>query len=209
MVGLGPNQEEFVGSQRQDHFLNLKWRRNREVSVHTTHTSRSHSRSGSQSHSRTGSNVSHGEETRNLQLEIDHLRRKLRREQRKKSPSSLRFESGDDDSYRPEFWTPLSESFSYREKRYHRQRSRSPIDRGLRNDAISKALRQISKSTFTRRIEGVKLPHRFTQPAFTIYNEWSDPVEHVSHFNHRMVVHSDVSYSQTKTIFLSLLALFI
>ena len=169
----------------------------------------SHSRTRSQSHSRIGSNVSHGEETRNLQLEIDHLRRKLHCEQRKKSPSSSRSEFGDDDSYRPESRTPFSESFSYREKRYHRQRSRSPIDRGLRNDVISKALRQISKSAFTRRIEGVKLPHRFTQPAFTIYNGRSDPVEHVSHFNHRMAVHSDVSYSQTKTIFLSLLALFI
>ena len=36
MVGSGPNQKEFVGSQRQDHFLNLERRRDREVSVHTT-----------------------------------------------------------------------------------------------------------------------------------------------------------------------------
>ena len=47
-----------MGSQRQDHFLNLERRRDREVSVHTTHTSRSHSR--------TESHVSHGEETRNI-----------------------------------------------------------------------------------------------------------------------------------------------
>ena len=42
MVGLGPNLEESIGSQRQDHFVNLERRRDREISVHTTHTSRSH-----------------------------------------------------------------------------------------------------------------------------------------------------------------------
>lgn len=71
-----------MGSQCQDHFLNLERRRDREVSVHTTHTSRSHSRAGS--------HVSHKEDARNLQLEIDHLRKKLRRKQRKESPLSLR-----------------------------------------------------------------------------------------------------------------------
>ena len=55
MVGLGPNREESVGSQCQDHFLNLEQRRDREVSVHTTHTNRSHSRSGS--------HMSHEEDT--------------------------------------------------------------------------------------------------------------------------------------------------
>ena len=33
MVGSGPNREESIGSQRQDHFLNLESRRDREVSV--------------------------------------------------------------------------------------------------------------------------------------------------------------------------------
>jgi len=58
MAGSSPNREESMGSQRQDQFLNLERRRDREVSVHTTHTSRSHSR--------TGSYVSHGEDTRDL-----------------------------------------------------------------------------------------------------------------------------------------------
>ena len=80
MVGSRPNWEESVGSQHQDHFLNLERMRDHEVSVHTTHTS--------WSHSRTGSYVLHGEETRNIQLEIDHLRRKLCHKQRMKSPSS-------------------------------------------------------------------------------------------------------------------------
>ena len=55
---------------------------------------------------------------------------------------------------------------------------------------MSKALNQISKLPFTHKIEGATLPRRFHQPTFTIYNDRTDPVEHVSHFNQRMVVHS-------------------
>ena len=55
---------------------------------------------------------------------------------------------------------------------------------------MNKALGQISKSTFTRRIEGAKLLRHFHQIMFLIYNGWSDPVEHVSHFNQKMAVHS-------------------
>ena len=55
---------------------------------------------------------------------------------------------------------------------------------------MSKALRQISKSPFTRRFDRANLPQWFTQPTFTIYNGRIDLVEHVSHFNQRMAVHS-------------------
>ena len=55
---------------------------------------------------------------------------------------------------------------------------------------MSKTLDQLSRSLFTRRIEGAALPWRFQQPAFTIYNGNTDPVEHVSQFNQRMAVHS-------------------
>ena len=55
---------------------------------------------------------------------------------------------------------------------------------------MSKALDQLSRSPFTRRIEGATLPRRFQQPTFTIYNSNTDPVEHVSQFNQRMAVHS-------------------
>ena len=41
-----------------------------------------------------------------------------------------------------------------------------------------------------RRIEGATLPRRFHQPMFTIYNERTDPVEHMSHFSQRMAIHS-------------------
>ena len=41
-----------------------------------------------------------------------------------------------------------------------------------------------------RRIEGATLPRRFHQTTFTMYNSQTDLVEHVSHFNQRMTIHS-------------------
>ena len=55
---------------------------------------------------------------------------------------------------------------------------------------MNRALNQISRSPFTHKIEWARLPRRFNQPTFTIYNGRIDPMEHVSHFNQRMVVHS-------------------
>ena len=55
---------------------------------------------------------------------------------------------------------------------------------------MSRAQNQISKSLFTCRIEKGKLPRRYAQPTFTIYNGRTVPVKHVSHFNQRMTVHS-------------------
>ena len=77
------------------------------------------------------------------------------------------------------------------EEEHHRERiCKGPTHRGLENDAMSKALNQISKSPFTHRIEGATLPRRFHQPTFTIYNGRTDPVEHVSHFSQRMAIYS-------------------
>ena len=95
-----------------------------------------------------------------MQLEIDRLHRRLRRR------TSLSFDpsSNDDgdDSYRPKSKTPPSESFLYDKDHHYKQKSKSPSCKGLGNDAMSKALNQISKSSFTRRIEGGKLPQCFT-----------------------------------------------
>ena len=84
----------------------------------------------------------------------------------------------------------LFRSFLYKEDYHHKSRKRIPSSKGLGNDAMSRAFNQISRSPFMRRIEGGRLPWRFTQPMFTMYNGQTDPVEHVSHFNQRMVVHS-------------------
>ena len=152
--------------------------------MHATHTSRSQSQGGS--------HVSHVENTRAMQLEIDRLRRKLRREQRRQTPSNFDPSSDDDEdgSYRPRSRTPPSESFSCDEDYHHKCRNRSSSCKGLGNNVMSRALHQISRSPFTRWIEGGKLPRKFTQPTFTMYNGRTDPVEHVSHFNQRMAVRS-------------------
>ena len=55
---------------------------------------------------------------------------------------------------------------------------------------MSRALDQFSKSPFTRRIEWATLLRQFQQPTFTIYNNNTDLVEHMSQFNQRMAVHS-------------------
>ena len=111
--------------------------------MHITHTSRSQSQSGS--------HAFHEENTRSMQLEIDHLRRSLRRERHRGTPSSSDPSSDDDrdDSYRPKSRTPPSESFSCDEDRHYKQRSKSSSHKSLENDAMSKALNQISKSPFT------------------------------------------------------------
>ena len=104
-----------------------------------------------------------------MQLEIDRLRRRQRCERRRRTPSDFDPSSDDDGdgSYRPRSRTPPNESFSYDEDRYYKRRSKSPSHEGLGNDTMSRALNQISKSLFTCRVEGGKLPQRFTQPAFT------------------------------------------
>ena len=57
---------------------------------------------------------------------------------------------------------------------------------------MKKALSQISKSPFTRGIEREKLPRRFHQPTFAMYNGQTDPVEHVSQFKQKMAIHSQI-----------------
>ena len=173
-----------MGSRHQDHFLHRERRRDQEGSVYTTQTSRSHSRGGS--------HLSHKENTRAMQLEISHLKRKLRHERQRRTPLNFDISSNDeeDDNYRFRSMTPLSESFLYDEDYHHERRKMSSSSKCLGNDAMSRALNQISRSPFTRRIKEGRLPRRFTQPTFILYNGRTDPVEHVSHFNQRMVVHS-------------------
>ena len=93
--------EESVGFQRDDHFVNLERKRDRDhnptssVRVETQHPERI-----KRSHLRTGSHVSHNQEKWNLKLEIDHLRKKLLQSERDKkgltSPSSERTDRGKD-----------------------------------------------------------------------------------------------------------------
>ena len=120
------------------------------------------------------------------------MKRKPRHAQRRRSHSSPDMPFGDesDDDYRQRSRTPPSKAFSYEEEYYQRCKRKSPSPRGLGHNAMCRALDQLSKSPFTRRIERATLPRRFQQPTFTLYNGNTDPVEHVSQFNQRIAVHS-------------------
>ena len=143
--------------------------------MNTTQTSKSHSEVGSRVCQRQNSNQT-------MQQEIDDLKKKLRCAQRKRSPSNSNISSNDeeDGNYRQRSRTPPSETFSYEDEHHHRRKHKSPSRRGLSNDVMSKALDQISRSPFTRKIEGARLPRRFHQLTFTLYNVRIDLVEHVS-----------------------------
>ena len=104
--------------------------------MHTTHISRSQSRNGS--------HLSHEEDTRALQLEIDHLKRKLCHKWRKRTPSisNSSIDDEEDRSYRHRSGSPPSESFSYDEDVHHKRRNKNSSSKGLGNDAMSRALNQ-------------------------------------------------------------------
>jgi len=162
MVGSGSNQVESMGSQRQDHFYELEQRRDQEGSVRTTHTSKSHSRGSS--------HLSQEKDTKTMQKEIDHLKRSLCHERRKRAPSNSNLSSDgeEDGSYRYRSRTPPSESFSYDEDYHYERRNRNSSSVDLGNDSMSKAFNQISRSPFTRKIEEGRLPRQFTQPTFSV-----------------------------------------
>ena len=68
---VNPHQVESRGSQRNNLIVNPQQRGDHEGSVQTMHTSRSQSRRKS--------HVSHAKNERNMQREIDELKKKLRR----------------------------------------------------------------------------------------------------------------------------------
>ena len=128
-----------------------------------------------------------------MQREIDELKKKLHRARRRRS--SFRSESSSEDAedatYRQRSRTLPSETFSGEEEySSHRRKNKNPSHKGLGNTAMNEALSQVPKSPYTRQIEGASLPRRFNQPTFSLYNGRIDPVEHVSHFNQKIAVHS-------------------
>ena len=166
MANVGQDKEEFIGSQQENQFVNLERRRDKEhtssVMVQSYHT-----KCTKRNPSRTRSHVSHDQEIRKLQLEIDHLRRKLRHRERVRRspspPSNGGLGGSRDCSYRHWSRTPSSESFSVSSCQDKLEKDKYKCEKGLShlgmgNDAMSKAPLQISKSPFVRRINKARLP---------------------------------------------------
>ena len=99
--------------------------RMKEGSMHTTHTSKNQSRGKS--------HVSHAKSERDMQCEIDELKKKLRRVQRRHSSpdSELSSDEIDDATYRRRSRTPPSETFSGDEEYRHKRKNKSPTHKGL------------------------------------------------------------------------------
>ena len=194
MAGLGPHEinpphVESVNVHQQGELHNLEHGNHvdnqQEGSSQTLHAGRS-------GYQRRSHLVHKQADEKDLQREIEDLKRKLCSAQQKQTPSNSNVSSNDegDASYREHSETLPSESYSYEEEHSHKRRRKSPFGRGVGTKVMKKALSQISKSPFTRGIEKAKLPRRFHQPTFTMYNGRTNPVEHVSQFKQKMAVHS-------------------
>ena len=96
--------------------------------------------------------MSHAENEKDMQREIDELKKKLRRARRRRSSfgSESSSEDTEDDTYRRRSRTPPSETFSGDEEysNYGHKR-KGTSHKGLGNKAMNEALNQVAKSPFT------------------------------------------------------------
>ena len=107
------------------------------------------------------SHVSHVENEKDMQREIDELKKKLRHARRRRSSFEFESSSGDteDVTYRQRSRTSPSEAFSSDEEySSYRHKSKNTSHKGLGNKAMNEALNQVAKLPFTHRIEGASLP---------------------------------------------------
>ena len=105
--------------------------------------------------------MSHAENKKDMQREIDELKKKLRRARRRRLSFESESSSGgtEDVTYRQRSRTLPSETFSGGEEySSYRRKSKGTLCRGLGNKAMNEALNQVAKSSFTRWIEGASLP---------------------------------------------------
>ncbi|XP_075640227.1 uncharacterized protein LOC142611969 [Castanea sativa] len=150
----------------------------------------------------TEGHMSRDDVLRQMQSEIAYLRKRLDSKKRRRkdnaSSSSDNSEANPGGIHPPMFeptrsMTRASVSSGVRAKQLKvtKMPDTDGIYREDGSDAMGKALRQIAKSPFVTRINRAKLPRRFSQPLFTVYNGRTDPVEHVSHFCQKMAVYSN------------------
>ena len=130
-----PHQAELGGSLHNHSVENHQRRGDREGSGQTMHTNRSQSRGKS--------HVSHAENERDMQREIDELKKRLRRARRRRSSLGSKSSSKDaeDATYRQRSRTPPNETFSGKEEySSHRRKNKNPSHKGLGNTAMNEAL---------------------------------------------------------------------
>ena len=113
-----------------------------EGSLQTLHT-------GGSGYRRRGHTIHEQADEKAIQREIDDLKKRLCRAQRKQTPSSFDVSSNNekDASYRQRSRTPPSESFSCEKEHPYKRRCRSPSGRGVGTNVMKKALSQISNSS--------------------------------------------------------------
>ena len=130
-----PHQAALGGSQHSQSEVNSQQMGDREQSGQTMHTNRS------QLHGK--SHVSHAENEKDMQREINELKKKLRRARRRRASFESESSSGDtnNDTYRQRSRTPPSETFSYDEEySSYGRKSKSTTHKGLGNKAMNEAL---------------------------------------------------------------------
>ena len=139
-----PHHAESGDSLHNHSVENSQRRGNREGSGQTMHTNRSQSRGKSY--------MSHAENERDMQREIDDLKKKLRRARRRRSSFGSESSSADteDDTYRQRSRTPPSETFSDDEEySNYKHKRKGKSHKGLGNKAMNEALSQVARSPFT------------------------------------------------------------
>ena len=130
-----PHQAASGGSQYSYSEVNPQQRGDREQSGQTMRTNRSQSRGKS--------HVSHAENEKEMQCEINELKKKLRRARWRRASLESESSSGDieDDTYRQISKTPPSETFSSDEEHSnYRWKSKSTLHKGLGKDRKSTRL---------------------------------------------------------------------
>ena len=144
MAGSGPHQTsphhaKSANVHQQGELHDLEREKDmdnqQEGSLQTFHT-------GGSGYRRKGHAVHEQGDEKAMQRKIDDLKKRLRRAQRKQSPSNSDVSSNDeeDTSYRQRLGTPHGESFSCEEEHLHKRRRRSPSGRGVGTNVMKQAL---------------------------------------------------------------------
>nr|XP_023918351.1 uncharacterized protein LOC112029899 [Quercus suber] len=116
--------------------------------------------------------MSHAENNKKMQLEIDQLKRELHHAKRKRTSSYSNDNSDDeqDITYKRRSRTPVSESFSYEEEHYRKRLELIKVDRGVQRLVyyVSKSLHEaeirylpLEKAILAVVLGTRKLPHYF------------------------------------------------